>query len=469
MEHRVRLVVALLLALAVGSLSVPLALALADSRTSVLSLERQRQLTSLAEIADGPAATTNAERYHALYGEPVLLVDGQGRVRASAGGLTGSDPQVASAVRLALVDDPARPLPRILPWTRTHPVAAATATADGEVVGAAVTRVDTGPAARSVALAWSVILLGAAGLGVLALLLTRWVTRWAMRPVHSLEDAARAIAHGDSGGGVLAEGPEELRELVTEFNRMADAVERSLADQRRLVADASHQLRNPLAALRLRADALSSSVDSSGLRAHAALTRELERLEGLLDQLLTLARAQEASATRRAGRVARADRDAGSGGGEDGVPLDEVVAGRVEAWEPLAQRDGVSLQVAPSRCPVPVTAPSDVEQVLDVLLDNAVRHTGAGTTVTVTTGTEQGRPVLWVLDDGPGVPEDGWDRVTDRFWSGPQRNGAARGSGLGLAIAAELLESRGGRLALRPGPRGGTEVVADLGPAGDAP
>ncbi|NHA70256.1 sensor histidine kinase [Phycicoccus flavus] len=457
MERRVRLVVALLLALAVGSLAVPLALALADSRTNAVSLERQRQLTSLAEVADTPAARSHAERYRALYGEPVLIVDGQGRTSVGAGGLSARDPEVASALRLALVDDATRPLSRILPWTRDHPVAAATATADGEVVGAALTRVDTGPAARAVALSWAAIVAGAAGLGVLALLLTRWVTRWAMRPVHALEDAARALAHGDRSGGVLAEGPDELRELVTEFNRMADAVDRSLRDQRRLVADTSHQLRNPLAALRLRVDALAPSLDPAGRRSHAALTRELERLEGLLDQLMALARAQEVSGSRR-GRAAGADGEAS---------LAEVVAGRVEAWEAFAAEHGVDLVV--DGCgrggEARVAASADVEQALDVLLDNAVRHTAPGTTVTVAVTRSADRVGVTVTDDGPGVHGGEWDLATDRFWSRGRRGGSAEGSGLGLAIAAELAEGRGGSLVLRPAPAGGTRAVLDLGPA----
>ncbi|MBR7744730.1 HAMP domain-containing histidine kinase [Phycicoccus sp. BSK3Z-2] len=454
MERRVRLVVAALLVLAVGSLALPLALALADRRTGDLALERQRQLTALAEVAAGPAAAPSAARYHAVHGEPVLVVDGQGRPTGTAGPIGTDDPAVADAVRLALVDDASRPLPRVLPWTSEDPVAAATATADGEVVGAAVTRVDTSSAARWVGLAWAVILAGAAGLGVLALLLTRWVARWAMRPVHALEDSARAMAHGDRGGGVLAEGPAELRELVTEFNRMADAVQRSLDDQRRLVADASHQLRNPLAALRLRADALGGSVAPSGARTHAALTRELERLESLLDRLLALARAQEAAAARRAG---------GPGRGEP-AGLGEVVADRIEAWEPLGAAEGVGLVAGPVE-DVAVEAPGDVAQVLDVLLDNAVRHTGTGTTVTVSGGDVGGHVVLTVRDDGPGVPDGAWDR----FWSGPRRPGAVGGSGLGLAIADEVLRARGGSVVLRPGPHGGTEAVADLGPLDPRP
>lgn len=452
MEGRVRLVVGLLLLTAVLSLSVPLALTLADRRTSRLAAERDRQLTLLADAAAAGDATDQVRRYLDVYGEPVLVVDADGRMLATAGELDPAAPDAAEAIRLGLVDDPSRPLPRILPWTTADPLRAAASTERGEVETLAITRVETAGAVGDVRRSWLLIAGGGLALLLLAGALTRAVSRWALRPVHSLEEAARSIARGDRGAAVLATGPPELQELVAEFNRMAEVVQRSLDDQRRLVADASHQLRNPLAALRLRAETLRSHLSESGVRTHAGLLGELDRLERLLDQLLSLARAQEAATALAAGQAVAAETE----------PLDEVVTDRVEAWRQLAlDRDQRLLAVG--EIP-PVAVPrDDLGQVLDVLLDNAIRYAGPGATITLRAADDDAGLRCIVADDGPGLPAGGWSRATERFWRGSSTGG---GTGLGLAIAHQVVATWGGTVRLRPGDAGrGTvaEVWLDRG------
>lgn len=447
MERRVRLVVGLLLLTAVLSLSVPLALTLADRRTSRLAAERDRQLGVLAEEAAIGDAAQVVRRYHETYGEPALLVDPDGQVVAAAGDLDPAAPAAAESIRLGLLDDPSRPLSRVLPWTTDDPLRAATSSEGGEVTMLALTRVDTAQAAEDVLRSWAVLVVGGVALLFAAAVLTRVVSRWAMRPVHSLEEAARSIAHGGRGTAVLATGPAELRELVAEFNRMVDAVQRSLDQQRRLVADASHQLRNPLAAVRLRADTLRSHITDSGARTHAGLLRELDRLERLLDQLLSLARAQEATTAAAAGRAAPPDT----------APLDDVVIDRVEAWRPVAQDHDQRLSVVGEVPPTPVPR-DDLGQVLDVLLDNATRYAGPGATITVSAQTDDAGLRCVVTDDGPGLEGEGWVRATERFWRGTS---GGDGSGLGLAIAREIVAACHGTIRLRPGD-GGVGTVAEV-------
>jgi len=453
MEGRVRLVVGLLLLTAVLSLSVPLALTLADRRTSRLATERDRQLTLLAEAAASGEATEPVRRYREVYGEAVLVVDADGRVLATAGDLDPAAPDAAEAIRLGLVGDPSRPLPLLLPWTTNSPLRAAASSEGGEVETLALTRVDTARAVGDVRRSWAALAAGGVALLVLAAVLTHTVARWALRPVHSLEEAARSIAGGDRGAAVLATGPPELQELVAEFNRMVEAVQRSLDDQRRLVADASHQLRNPLAALRLRAESLRSHLGESGARTHAGLLRELDRLERLLDQLLSLARAQEATTARAAGRPMAADT----------TPLDEVVADRVEAWRQLA-RDREQRLSDVGEIPPAAVPRDDLGQVLDVLLDNAIRYAGPGATITLRVHDDDAGLRCIVADDGPGLPTDGWARATERFWRG---SAAGEGTGLGLAIAHDVVATWGGSLRLRPGGDGGG-TVAEVWLAGDA-
>jgi len=452
MEGRVRLVVGLLLLTAVLSLSVPLALTLADRRTSRLATERDRQLTLLAEAATSGEVTEAVRRYRDVYGEAVLVVDADGRVLATAGDLDPAAPDAAEAIRLGLVGDPSRPLPLLLPWTTDSPLRAAASTEGGEVETLAVTRVDTARAIGDVRRSWAVLAAGGVALLALAAVLTHTVSRWALRPVHSLEETARSIARGDRGAAVLASGPPELQELVAGFNRMVEAVQRSLDDQRRLVADASHQLRNPLAALRLRAESLRSHLGESGANTHAGLLRELDRLERLLDQLLSLARAQEATTARAAGRAMAAET----------TPLDEVVTDRVEAWRQLA-RDREQRLCEVGEIPPTAVPRDDLGQVLDVLLDNAIRYAGRGATITLRVHDDDGLRCI-VADDGPGLPTDGWSRATERFWRG---SGSGEGTGLGLAIAHDVVATWGGSLRLRPGDDGGG-TIAEVWLAGDA-
>ncbi|MFC5729739.1 MULTISPECIES: sensor histidine kinase [Nocardioides] len=453
MERRVRLVVGLLLLTTVLSLSVPLALTLAERRTSRLAVERDRQLAVLAEEAASGDATQLVERYHAVYGEPVLVVDADGRVIAAAGELDPSSPEVAESIRLGLLDDPSRPLPLVFPWTTADPLRGSTSTEGGEVATLALTRIGTEHAARDVLRYWAVLVVVGVALLLAAAVLTRALSRWAMRPVHSLEETARSIARGGQGAAVLATGPAELQELVAEFNRMVAAVQRSLDQQRRLVADASHQLRNPLAAIRLRADNLRTHLAETGVRTHAGLLRELDRLERLLDQLLSLARAQEAANTLAAGQASATDT----------APLDDVVLDRIEAWGPVAQEHEQRLTVAGALPSVPVPR-DDLGQVLDVLLDNATRYAGRGAVITVTAHADDGVHCV-VADDGPGLPADDWHRATERFWRGST---SGDGSGLGLSIAREIVAARQGTLRIRPGDNGtGTIAEARLGPGSE--
>src|ERR671915_180644 len=209
-------------------------------------------------------------------------------------------------------------------------------------------------------------------------------------------DEPVVVAAGHPGAHVSPRaGPTELRELAAAFNRMSDAVATSAEQQRRLVADTSHQLRNPLAALRLRVDTLDPHVAAAGRTTYRSTVVELDRLETLLDGLLDLASA-ESRATDLAAGAGPADR----------AELTAVVAERLDAWRPAARRAGVRINaVAPE--PVEVAcAASELEQVLDVLLDNAVKYAGRGATVEIAARSDGGRARLEVRDDGPGLPAE---------------------------------------------------------------
>jgi len=317
--------------------------------------------------------------------------------------------------------------------------------------------VDTSVAARGVASGWLWVAVGCVSLLMLALLVARALTRWVLRPVDGLERAVAEMTEGVAGLPAHVAGPPELRHFTSAFNTMSQAVRASLERQRRLVADASHQLRNPLAAVRLRADTLEDHVAEEGRATYGSMTAELDRLENLLQQLLRLARAEEVSGSRRVGLSAAV---------ADSTDLDDVVEQRIAFWQPVADDQHQQLRY---RCDHPglavPLARHDVEQLLDVALDNALRYGGEDATVTVSTAAADATVELAVSDDGPGLPDEDLARAVARFWRG---RGDKDGTGLGLAIASEIAAGHGGTIAVQRAPEGGLLVRYSLPSAGAA-
>lgn len=466
MERRIRLVTLLLLLVAVSSMAVPLALSLADRRTSALSSERDSQLQVLAQAflddtpslpgAPGTAGATaggsgpallraEVQRYVDVYAEPVLIIDPDRKVVAATGDIDPNAPSVQSAIRRQLIDGRGQPFPRVRPWTSQDVLWGATASRNGESAAVILTRVDTAVAAADLRRSWSLLAAGCASLLLLAVALAHLLSRWMMRPMRSLAATVREISEGGRGRRVLASGPPEMRDFVIEFNKMAEAVQLSLDSQRRLVSDASHQLRNPLGAVRLRVETLQPQVAPGGKRAYGGLVRELDRLQGLLDQLLRLARVQEEVT--------------GVGSGLEVKQQERALAGfvvdeRLDIWRPVAAAKGQQLTLH-GQVPPALVARQDLEQLFDIVLDNATKYAGADGHVQVAVNIQENDLVFTVADDGPGLADGEWSRATERFWRGPSQQ---PGSGLGLAIAQEMSAGHHGSLKLRPRPGGGTEV-----------
>jgi signal transduction histidine kinase len=448
MGLRVRVVLVVLSLLAIAALAVPLALSLADRRTAALAAERGRQLAALADSAAIPGAPLQplVDRYYDVYGEGLLIVDSDGGTLALRG-LSVSEPGVASAANHALVDAPAPQWVRILPWDRRHLLAAEGVRRDGELVGAVVVAVDTTVTARGVGTGWLWVAIGCLALLVLAAVVGRALTRWVLRPVDGLERAVAEMTEGVSGPPADVAGPPELRHFTSAFNTMAQVVRASLDRQRRLVADASHQLRNPLAAVRLRADSLDDYVAEAGRSTYGSMTAELDRLENLLHQLLRLARAEEVSGSRQVGLSTAV---------AESTDLDDVIAERMAFWAPVADRHHQRLHYRSDHPGLAVRlARHDVEQLLDVALDNALRYAGPGTSVTVSTVRIGDVVELAVSDNGSGLPEEDLSRATARFWRGQDD---AAGTGLGLAIAGEIAAGHGGAITVERAPEGGLLV-----------
>jgi len=283
------------------------------------------------------------------------------------------------------------------------------------------------------------------GLGITAVVVVAVVSerlaRWVTRPLRDLGDRA-----GDLGRGALhvradLAGPPEIAALAARFNDMASRLDDLVASQRRFVADASHQLRTPLTALRLRLENLEPGDDAADAARAAALT-EVARLSRLVDGLLALARAEGG----------RAEREL--------VDVVAVVADRQEAWAPLAAEQGVDLRLGamPDRAVVALM-PETLEQMLDNLIANALEATPAGRVVECRVDADDGAFEVHVDDEGHGLSDDERRHAFDPFWQGHRSTGS---TGLGLAIVDQLARSNGAAVSLRRSATGGVDAVVRL-------
>lgn len=287
-----------------------------------------------------------------------------------------------------------------------------------------------------------VVLLGVAGVG---LAIARSVTR----PLRRLQESAKRYAEGDLTPTSIGEdAPPEVRELGEAMDTMAQRLDELIEAQRAFVGDASHQLRTPLTALRLRLENLESELDDEAEVAEvAASIDEIQRLTELVGDLLQLARAEQASPTTV-------------------VDVATVASDRVETWSAVAEEQDVTIRFAGPPAPVYVMAVTGaIEQFLDNTLDNALNASPPDTTVTVQLERSADRTRVTVSDRGPGLDDAQKARALERFWRGDT---TTPGTGLGLAIAGQLVGACGGTLELQDSEGGGLAVVASLRSA-DAP
>jgi len=269
------------------------------------------------------------------------------------------------------------------------------------------------------------------------------LTRSVVRPLRQLQATASRLGQGDlSARAAVPAGPPEARTLAQVFNASAVKLERLVGAQRVFVADASHQLRTPLAALRLRLENLEADVPPAAREDLDGAIAEVWRLSRLVDGLLTVARAERGEAAQRP------------------LELRAIVAERHAAWAALADEHTVRLQ-AWVQAPLAVLAtPGHLEQVLDNLIANALEASPPGGTITVDGRRAGAAAELRVVDQGPGMSDEQRARAFDRFWREPSTRSS--GSGLGLAIVRRLVTADGGTIELRPAPGHGLDAVVRL-------
>ena len=452
MRARLLVIVLVLVGLLAVGLGVPLALSTSQARQSQLFTQQLTDTIFYAALAERPITqddtsglTAELQRYDEVYGVAVLVFDREGKLIAASGPNPPTlDPAGHERLALALANRRSDVYALRWPWDERPFVIAEPVLVDTEVRGATVTVAPTDDLRAYQVRVWLVVLAAALLALILATLVALPIVRWILRPVRRLDEGTGRVASAVLAGGApdpIADGsgPPELRRLSASFDRMAETVAQAYGAQRAFVADASHQLRNPLTALRLRLSNLDGHVDAIAQEDHVAALEEAERLSTLLDGLLALARAEP---------LVPVDVDAG-------------VDDRIEAWRPLAEHSGLVLRRdGPHGLCVTATVGA-IETLLDAVLDNAVKFTPRDGSITVTVTAEPDVIEIAVRDTGPGVPPEELERATDRFWRSPGHSGVD-GSGLGLAIAARTVELAGGEMLLSLADDGGLRIAARL-------
>ncbi|WP_326596195.1 sensor histidine kinase [Streptomyces sp. NBC_01803] len=440
MRSRLLPLLIVLLAGVLLALGVPLATSQARSeqqRVIVDRIDDTARFASLAQYAadaaagdaaDEAAETLRADlaRYYEVYGiragvfwrdaEPMAVAPNDWRV---PGGTAGEEFAEALAGRRS--QGPSQ----VWPWDGDRRlIVASPVIRDGDVIAVVLTDSPTGALRSRVLRGWLAIATGEAAAMLLAVGAAFRLAGWVLRPVRVLDKATHEMATGRLTARVAtAAGPPELRRLARSFNEMADNVEEVLRQQRAFVADASHQLRNPLSALLLRIDLLALELPEDNPEV-ASVRTEGKRLARVLDGLLDLAVAEHTPADLRVTDVAA------------------LVAERVAAWHPVADRRGVALRLAGPPAATGWSDPVGLSSALDAIVDNALKFTPGGGEVRVTVSTDRDGVTIETADDGPGLEDAELERIGDRFWrSGRHQN--VSGSGLGLSIVAALLAAAG--------------------------
>ena len=286
----------------------------------------------------------------------------------------------------------------------------------------------------------------AVALTLLAGLATWLLTGRALRPVVAITDRVAEITSGTLDGRVPEPGSgDEIGVLAQTMNHMLARLERTDVRRRQFVSDASHELRTPVAVLRSEAEVANRAPSTTTVEDFAAVVLgETARLEGLVEDLLALARADER-------RIETASSTFGFGE----VDVDDVVLAEAKRTRRLPVDQS---QVSAGRVRAKA---DDLARAVGHLLDNAVRH--GESKVAVGVRTEGSRVRIWVDDDGTGIAQADRARVFDRFTRLDEARSRDRGgSGLGLAVVAETVAGLGGTVTIDQGPLGGARVAIDL-------
>ncbi len=289
-------------------------------------------------------------------------------------------------------------------------------------------------------------LIGLVLIGLMGLLGVFALSLYLTRPIRRMSESMDRVAQGDLGHRVEVKGRDEVARMGESFNTMTDRVASMIRGHKELLAGVSHELRSPLARMKISLDLLGNGADPD--RHIRSLDEDLDDLDSMVEELLTASRLDLGTETLR----------------PESLALDELLD---EGWRRIAadaEASGTSLERDLEPTDLEVWADRRLAvRVLGNLLENAVRH-APGSPVNVRARAVDGRVFISVSDEGPGVPEEALDRLFEPFYrSDPSRSRRTGGTGLGLMIVQRAVDAMGGKVEARPaGEEGGLKIAFDL-------
>nr|WP_326166565.1 HAMP domain-containing sensor histidine kinase [uncultured Oscillibacter sp.] len=278
--------------------------------------------------------------------------------------------------------------------------------------------------------------------GALVLVLSLVLSKALTRKIGLLLNAIRQVREGAYSHRADIRGRDEIAQIGHEFNSLTDRLQTTENARRRFVSDASHELKTPLAAIRLLSDSIlqTDGIDPETTKEFVTdIGREAERLSRITEDLLRLTRL-----------------DSGVLDPPAEVDILPVLEQVMRMMNLVAQEKGVDLTYSAGEDCVVLATKDEIHQVIYNLVDNAVKYSAIGGAVQVSLGLEGGQVVLAVADNGAGIPEADLPRIFERFYRVDKaRSRAAGGTGLGLAIVSDTVKRRGGAVEAANRPGGG--------------
>lgn len=373
--------------------------------------------------------------------DAVVVLGSRGQALAG----TGPDPTVGAAALAGFRPGPGRESSsKVLPTTAASGqrslavVVRADSTQGTRYVYALTTLADLNDATRALGVT---LLAGGPLLMALAALIAWAVTGLALRPVEAIRAELASVTASELDRRVPdPRGKDEITQLARTVNLTLDRLEQAVSRQRQFTADASHELRNPIAALRTELEvALRAARDPESAASVRQALDAAVRLQRIADDLLLLARLDTHP-----------------------VPAGEPADLALLCAEEIARRRGPRVPlVLDATAPVPVRGDAvQLERLLANLVDNALRHASHEVRLGAGVDPATGQAVLRVADDGPGIPPEAAERVFERFTRlHAARHRGGGGTGLGLAIARDIARAHGGSLRVEPSERGALLVA----------
>lgn len=409
------------------------------------SLNRFVQLSSQAQSNDElNMLQIEMDTYSELYGEGLLIIrDGK---RLVSGGIDPNNSQVQEAVYAAGLNLEQSKISEISLFSKTQTLITRPFGNSAQVLGSVTMQVNLEHARLRVLHISTVLVLITLSIGAGFLLVADRLTTWVLRPVHHLDDAVQLLSKTQRPVTMEEEGPPELRKLSRSVSLMAQTMATSLQQQRELIAETSHQLRNPVAALRLRVDLLnlrlSKDEDIAGLK---LVELELSRVEALLDGVLRLATAEHRLNEQGAeGPLPEVQRQ------PEQINVWQIVVEETERQSLAAVESGNQLSTAVPEGPageLMVWCNSfELQQMLAELLSNAFKY-APGTLITLSVNSLPTAVEIVIEDHGNGMSEADLAHAGERFWRG-NNDTTSPGTGLGIAIVDRLARANFGELKL---------------------